>query len=150
MNYFYNYVNIFASNIKYNTMKKFLLSAFLIFTVTLSASESLIYSDSLSIEVLEDKLNLIEEKALKSIQTENYEYIDQLIRSGKINPRMKINGKPLIIHAAIHDKAEMILLLATYGAMLVEPKCDEGKNIMEYAKESNAIHAQAQIIIIQA
>jgi hypothetical protein len=44
----------------------------------------------------------------------------------------------------------MILLLATYGAMLVEPKCDEGKSIMEYAKESNAIHAQAQIIIIQA
>ena len=150
MNNFYHFVNIFASNIKYIVMKKFLLSAFLIFTVTLSASESLIYSDSLSIEVLEDKLNLIEEKALKSIQTENYEYIDQLIRSGKINPRMKINGKPLIIHAAIHDKAEMILLLATYGAMLVEPKCDEGKNIMEYAKESNAIHAQAQIIIIQA
>ena len=63
---------------------------------------------------------------------------------------MKINGKPLIIHAAIHDKAEMILLLATYGAMLVEPTCDEGKDIMEYAKENNAIHAQAQIIIIKA
>ena len=150
MNNFYHFVNIFASNIKYIVMKKFLLSAFLIFTFTSNASESLIYSDSLSIEVTGDKLNLIEEKALKSIQTENYEYIDQLIRSGKINPRMKINGKPLIIHAAIHDKAEMILLLATYGAMLVEPTCDEGKNIMEYAKESNAIHAQAQIIIIQA
>jgi hypothetical protein len=150
MNNFYHFVNIFESNIKYIVMKNFLLSAFLIFTVTLSASESLIYSDSLSIEVLEDKLNLIEEKALNAIQTENYEYINQLIRSGKINPRMKINGKPLIIHAAIHDKAEMILLLATYGAMLVEPTCDEGKNIMEYAKESNAIHAQAQIIIIKA
>jgi hypothetical protein len=63
---------------------------------------------------------------------------------------MKINGKPLIIHAAIHDKAEMILLLATHGAMLVEPICDEGKDIMEHAKENNAIHAQAQIIIIKA
>jgi|TARA_B100001094_G_scaffold76725_1_gene73080 hypothetical protein len=131
-------------------MKKFLFYAFLISTITLSASEVLISADSLSIEAREDKLKIIEEKALTAIQRENYEYIDQLIQSGKINPRMKINGKPLIIHAAIYDKAEMILLLATYGAMLVEPLCDEGKNIMEHAKENNAIHAQAQIIVIQA
>jgi hypothetical protein len=131
-------------------MKKILFYAFLISTITLSASEVLISADSLSIEAGEDKLKIIEEKALTAIQRENYEYIDQLIQSGKINPRMKINGKPLIIHAAIYDKAEMILLLATYGAMLVEPLCDEGKNIMEHAKENNAIHAQAQIIVIQA
>jgi hypothetical protein len=131
-------------------MKKILFYAFLISTITLSASEVLISADSLSIEAREDKLKIIEEKALTAIQRENYEYIDQLIQSGKINPRMKINGKPLIIHAAIYDKAEMILLLATYGAMLVEPLCDEGKNIMEHAKENNAIHAQAQIIVIQA
>ena len=131
-------------------MKTILLYAFLISTITLSASEMLIFADSLSIEAGEDKLKIIEEKALTAIQRENYEYIDQLIQSGKINPRMKINGKPLIIHAAIYDKAEMILLLATYGAMLVEPLCDEGKNIMEHAKENNAIHAQAQIIVIQA
>ena len=131
-------------------MKKFLFYAFLISTITLSASEVLISADSLSIEAGEDKLKIIEEKALTAIQRENYEYIDQLIQSGKINPRMKINGKPLIIHAAIYDKAEMILLLATYGAMLVEPLCDQGKNIMEHAKENNAIHAQAQIIVIQA
>tara|TARA_B100000902_G_C26690559_1_gene612256 strand:- start:157 stop:552 length:396 start_codon:yes stop_codon:yes gene_type:complete len=131
-------------------MKTILLYAFLISTITLSASEVLIFADSLSIEAGEDKLKIIEEKALTAIQRENYEYIDQLIQSGKINPRMKINGKPLIIHAAIYDKAEMILLLATYGAMLVEPLCDEGKNIMEHAKENNAIHAQAQIIVIQA
>jgi hypothetical protein len=131
-------------------MKKILFYAFLISTITLSASEVLISADSLSIEAREDKLKIIEEKALTAIQRENYEYIDQLIQSGKINPRMKINGKPLIIHAAIYDKAEMILLLATHGAMLVEPLCDEGKNIMEHAKENNAIHAQAQIIVIQA
>ena len=131
-------------------MKIFLFYAFLISTITLSASEVLISADSLSIEAREDKLKIIEEKALTAIQRENYEYIDQLIQSGKINPRMKINGKPLIIHAAIYDKAEMILLLATHGAMLVEPLCDEGKNIMEHAKENNAIHAQAQIIVIQA
>jgi uncharacterized protein YyaL (SSP411 family) len=131
-------------------MKKFLLSAFLISLTTLSASEMLVTKDSLSIEALEEKSTLIEEKALMAIQTENYEYIEQLLQSGKINPRMKVNGKPLIIHAAIHDKAEMILLLATYGAMLIEPICDEGKDIMEHAIENNALHAQAQIIIIKA
>jgi uncharacterized protein YyaL (SSP411 family) len=131
-------------------MKKFLLSAFLISLTTLSASEMLVTKDSLSIEALEEKSTLLEEKALMAIQTENYEYIEQLLQSGKISSRMKVNGKPLIIHAAIHDKAEMILLLATYGAMLIEPICDEGKDIMEHAIENNALHAQAQIIIIKA
>ena len=131
-------------------MKKFLLSAFLISLTTLSASEMLVTKDSLSIEALEEKSTLLEEKALMAIQTENYEYIEQLLQSGKINPRMKVNGKPLIIHAAIHDKAEMILLLATYGAMLIEPICDEGKDIMEHAIENNALHAQPQIIVIKA
>ena len=131
-------------------MKKFLLSAFLISLTTLSASEMLVTKDSLSIEALEEKSTLIEEKALMAIQTENNEYIEQLLQSGKISPRMKVNGKPLIIHAAIHDKAEMILLLATYGAMLIEPICDEGKDIMEHAIENNALHAQAQIIVIKA
>ena len=44
----------------------------------------------------------------------------------------------------------MILLLANYGALLIEPYCDEGKDIMEYAIENNSIHAQAQLIIIRA
>ena len=131
-------------------MKKFLLFAFLISLTTLSASEMLVTKDSLSIEALEEKSTLLEEKALMAIHTENYEYIEQLLQSGKISSRMKVNGKPLIIHAAIHDKAEMILLLATYGAMLIEPICDEGKDIMEHAIENNALHAQAQIIVIKA
>ena len=131
-------------------MKKFLLSAILISITTLNASEVLAFKDSLSIEAVEKKLELIEEKTLKAVQTENYEYIKKLLETGVISSRMKVNGKPLIIHAAIHDKPEMILLLATYGAMLIEPVCDDGKNIMEYAKENNSIRAQAQIIIIKA
>ena len=131
-------------------MKKFLFTAFLISITTLSAAEMLVTKDSLSIKAVEEKITLLEEKMLMAIQTENYEYIEQLLQSDKINPRMKVNGKPLIIHAAIHDKAEMILLLATYGAMLIEPICDEGKDIMEHALENNALHAQAQIIVIKA
>ena len=131
-------------------MKKFLFTAFLISITTLSAAEMLVTKDSLSIKAVEEKITLLEGKMLMAIQTENYEYIEQLLQSDKINPRMKVNGKPLIIHAAIHDKAEMILLLATYGAMLIEPICDEGKDIMEHALENNALHAQAQIIFIKA
>ena len=131
-------------------MKKFLLCAILIPITTLNASEIMVLKDSLSIEAVEEKLKLIEEKTLMAVQTENYEYLEKLLETGVISSRMKVNGKPLIIHAAIHDKPEMILLLATYGAMLVEPVCDDGKDIMEYAKENNSIRAQAQIIVIKA
>ena len=131
-------------------MKKFLLSAILISMTKLNASEVLVFKDSLSIEAVQEKLELVEEKTLMAVQTENYEYIEKLLETGVISSRMKVNGKPLIIHAAIHDKPEMILLLATYGAMLIEPLCDDGKDIMEYAKENNSIRAQAQIIIIKA
>ena len=131
-------------------MKKFLLFAILISMTTLNASEVLVFNDSISIEAIEEKLELIEEKTLVAVQTENYDYIEKLLETGVISSRMKVNGKPLIIHAAIHDKPEMILLLATYGAMLIEPVCDDGKDIMEHAIENNSIHAQAQIIIIKA
>ena len=131
-------------------MKKFFLSAILVSMTTLNASEVLVFKDSLSIKAVEEKLEIIEQETLMAIQTENYEYIEKLLETGVISSRMKVNGKPLIIHAAIHDKPEMILLLATYGAMLIEPLCDDGKDIMEYAKENNSIRAQAQIIIIKA
>jgi len=131
-------------------MKKFLLFAILISMTTLNASEVLVFNDSISIEAVEKKLELIEEKTLLAVQTENYEYIEKLLETGVISSRMKVNGKPLVIHAAIHDKPEMILLLATYGAMLIEPICDDGKDIMEHAIENNSIRAQAQIIIIKA
>ena len=131
-------------------MKKFLLYAILISMAKLNATELFVFKDSLSIKAVEEKLETIEQETLMAVQTENYEYIEKLLETGVISSRMKVNGKPLIIHAAIHDKPEMILLLATYGAMLIEPLCDDGKDIMEYAKENNSIRAQAQIIIIKA
>ena len=131
-------------------MKKFFLSAILISLTTLNATELLVFKDSLSIKNVEEKLELLEQELLMAVQTENYEYIEKLLMTGVISSRMKVDGKPLIIHAAIHDKPEMILLFATYGAMLIEPLCDDGKDIMEYAKENNSIRAQAQIIIIKA
>ena len=131
-------------------MKKFFLSAILVSMTMLNASEVLVFKDSLSIKAAKERLEVIEQETLMAVQTENYEYIEKLLETGVISSRMKINGKPLIIHAAIHDKPEMILLLATYGAMLIEPICDDGKDIMEHAIENNSIRAQAQIIIIKA
>ena len=131
-------------------MKKILFYSLLISFNTLDAAEVAISKDSITINTVEEKISIIEEKTLLAIQTENYRFIEELLQSGAISPRMTINGKPLIIHAAIHDKAEMILLLASYGAMIIEPICDEGKDIMEHAKENKAIHAQAQIIVIKA
>ena len=131
-------------------MKKFFLSVILISFTSLNATELLVFKDSLSIKAVEEKLELLEQELLMAVQTENYEYIEKLLETGVISSRMKVNGKPLIIHAAIHDKPEMILLLAKYGAMLIEPLCDDGKDIMEYAKENNSIRAQAQIIVIKA
>ena len=131
-------------------MKKFFLSVILISLTSLNAAELLVFKDSLSNKVVKEKLELIEQETLIAVQTENYEYIEKLLETGVISSRMKVNGKPLIIHAAIHDKPEMILLLAKYGAMLIEPLCDDGKDIMEYAKENNSIRAQAQIIVIKA
>ena len=135
-------------------MKKLLFIGLVISITMLNANfdrtESTVEKKLDSISNAYAGLSLIEEKALDAIQNEDYVFIKKIINDGMLSPRASIAGKPLIIHAAINDKAEMLLLLASYGAMIKDPVCDEGKNIMEYAIENNAIHAQAQIILIRA
>jgi hypothetical protein len=130
-------------------MKKFLLSALLISCTYLSAIET-ISKDSLAFTAVDENNLSIEERALYAIQSEDYDYIEAKLNSGTLSPVAKVDGKPLIIYAAILDKPEMILLLSSYGAMIMDPVCEEGKNLMEYAIENNAIYAQAQIIVIRA
>ncbi|MFL2578415.1 MAG: hypothetical protein ACJ0QE_06890 [Flavobacteriaceae bacterium] len=130
-------------------MKKFLLSALLISCTSLSAIET-ISKDSLALTAVDENNLSIEERALYAIQSEDYDYIEAKLNSGSLSPVAKVDGKPLIIYAAILDKPEMILLLSSYGAMIMDPVCEEGKNLMEYAIENNAIYAQAQIIVIRA
>lgn len=130
-------------------MKKFLLSALLISCTSLSAIET-ISKDSLALTAVDENNLSIEERALYAIQSEDYDYIEAKLNSGSLSPIAKVDGKPLIIYAAILDKPEMILLLSSYGAMIMDPVCEEGKNLMEYAIENNAIYAQAQIIVIRA
>ena len=135
-------------------MKKLLFIGIVISITMLNANfdqtESTIEKKLDSISNAYVVLSLIEEKALDAIQNEDYVFIEKILKDRILSPRASIAGKPLIIHAAINDKAEMVLLLASYGAMIKDPVCDEGKNIMEYAIENNAIHAQAQIILIRA
>ncbi|MEK9608657.1 MAG: hypothetical protein VW058_03165 [Flavobacteriaceae bacterium] len=130
-------------------MKKFLLSALLISCTSLSAIET-ISKDSLAFTAVDENNLSIEERALYAIQSEDYDYIEAKLNSGSLSPNAKVDGKPLIIYAAILDKPEMILLLSSYGAMIMDPVCEKGKNLMEYAIENNAIYAQAQIIVIRA
>ena len=131
-------------------MKKILLLTILISLTTLNANEVDIVKDSISLKSKENYSLSAEEKALIAIKTDNYTYIESAIIDGLLSPKTLVNGKPLIIHAAIQDKPEMILLLASYGAMIIDPVCKKGKSIMEYAKENNSILAQAQIIVIRA
>ena len=131
-------------------MKNFLLVIILISITSLNAKETAIAKDSLTLILIENNSLSSEEKALMAIKSDNYAYIESVIDQGLLNPKTVVDGKPLIIHAAILDKPEMILLLASHGAMIIDPVCEDGKNIMEYAEENNSILAQAQIIIIRA
>ena len=131
-------------------MKNFLLMTIMISLTSLNANEVTVTKDSLTLSLTEKSLLSSEEKALIAIQSDNYAYIESAINNGLLSPKTMVDGKPLIIHAAILDKPEMILLLATYGAMIIDPICEDGKNIMEYAQEYNSILAQAQIIVIRA
>ena len=131
-------------------MKNILLVTILISLTSLNANEVTVTKDSLTLSLTEKSLLSSEEKALIAIQSDNYAYIESAINNGLLSPKTMVDGKPLIIHAAILDKPEMILLLATYGAMIIDPICEDGKNIMEYAQEHNSILAQAQIIVIRA
>tara|TARA_A100001011_G_scaffold397403_1_gene498256 strand:+ start:387 stop:782 length:396 start_codon:yes stop_codon:yes gene_type:complete len=131
-------------------MKNFLLMSILISLTSLNANDVTVSKDSLALSLEENYLLSSGEKALLAIETDNYTYIETSINQGLLSPKTVVDGKPLIIHAAILDKPEMILLLAKYGAMILDPICEEGKNIMEYAQENNSILAQAQIIIIRA
>ena len=131
-------------------MKKLIVFTFLVNLHLVNANYAIYPKDSIYYNVEKESPAEIIQKALTAIHNDDYNYIESVIKNGILNPKSVVDGKPLIIHAAIMDKAEMLLLLATYGAMILDPICDEGKSIMEYAIEFNSVKAQAQIIIIRA
>ena len=89
-------------------MKKFLLATILISLTSLNAKEVLVAKDSITLSLNENNLLSSEEKALIAIGNNNYAYIELAINQGLLNPKTFVDGKPLIIHAAILNKPEMI------------------------------------------
>ena len=92
----------------------------------------------------------LEEKMVDAIASEDYEFVESVLKSKQVSPTSMVYGKPLIIHAVIHNKPEMVLLLTEYGAMRVDPLCEDGKDVFDYAQEYKSTLALAQIIVIRA
>ncbi len=91
-----------------------------------------------------------EERMVDAIASEDYQFVESVLKSKRVKPTALVYGKPLIIHAVIHNKPEMVLLLAEYGAMRVDPLCKDGKDVFDYAQEYGSTLALAQIIVIRA
>ena len=68
----------------------------------------------------------------------------------RIHATEKIDGKPLLIHAIIADKADIVYLLCLRGAQPYVDMCDEGYNAMDWAKKSGSYYARAELIMIAA
>ncbi len=92
----------------------------------------------------------LEQRVVDAIASEDYQFVESVLKSKKVNATSLVYGKPLIIHAVIHNKPEMVLLLAEYGAMNVDPLCKDGKDVFDYAKQFKSTLALAQIIVIRA
>ena len=112
-------------------MKNFFLVIILISLTSLNANETVIAKDSLSLILQENNLLSSEEKALMAIKSDNYAYIESVINRGLLNPKTVVDGKPLIIHAAILDKPEMILLLASHSEELLKKYCTKAILIVD-------------------
>ena len=66
----------------------------------------------------------------------------------RIHATEMIDGKPLLIHAIIADKANIVYLLCLRGAQPYVDMCDEGYNAMDWAKKSGSYYARAELIMI--
>jgi ankyrin repeat protein len=53
---------------------------------------------------------------LKEIINNNYKVVNDLLSKRLINSRSVVDGKPLLIHAVINDRPDMVNLLIRFGA----------------------------------
>lgn len=101
-----------------------------------------------NIALYKQKDNL-ENKVLNAIENEDYTYLEEVLFYKIIDPNFLINGKPIISHACIYNKAEMVRLIYENGADL-NLRCIEGYLPEDHAQMNNAIKALAEIIVIKA
>jgi len=88
--------------------------------------------------------NIIVEGIVKN----DYKVVKEFLTKGLINARSVVDGKPLLIHAVINDKPDMVNLLIRYGAQPYEDYCNEGYNAHEWAVKSQSDYARAELIVI--
>ena len=97
----------------------------------------------------EVNIEISAETVITAIAKDDFEFMESALKQRLLNPNQRYNGKTLLIHAVLHDKAEMVNLLVARGARLDIPG-DEGLTPMEYAQKIQAIHALAELIVIAA
>jgi len=93
-------------------------------------------------------LNDYNDIIIKEITNNNYQAVNDLLSKRLISSRSVVDGKPLLIHAVINDKADMVNLLIRYGAQPYADYCDQGYNAHEWAIKSESYYARAELIIV--
>ena len=91
-----------------------------------------------------DYNNIIVEGIIKN----DYKVVSDLLSKRLINSRSVVDGKPLLIHAVINDKPDMVNLLIRYGAQPYADFCSEGYNAHEWAVKSKSYYARAELIVV--
>lgn len=91
-----------------------------------------------------DYNNIIVEGIIKN----DYKVVSDLLSKRLINSRSVVDGKPLLIHAVINDKPDMVNLLIRYGAQSYADFCNEGYNAHEWAVKSQSYYARAELIVV--
>ncbi len=91
-----------------------------------------------------DYNNIIVEGIIKN----DYKVVSDLLSKRLVNSRSVVDGKPLLIHAVINDKPDMVNLLIRYGAQPYADFCNEGYNAHEWAVKSQSYYARAELIVV--
>lgn len=91
----------------------------------------------------------IEQCILEAIANDNYDFVEVVFQQGLASINDYYDGKTFIGYAAIHDKPEMIRLLFSLGADMLQ-RSKEGFLPMDLAKQNQAYYAQAELIVLQA
>ena len=87
-------------------------------------------------------------RQVEGIIKNDYKVVSDLLSKRLINSRSVVDGKPLLIHAVINDKPDMVNLLIRYGAQPYADFCNEGYNAHEWAVKSQSYYARAELIVV--
>ena len=117
-------------------MKNYLALLFVILNLSNASSATTILAN--------DYNNIIVEGIIKN----DYKVVSDLLSKRLVNSRSVVDGKPLLIHAVINDKPDMVNLLIRYGAQPYADFCNEGYNAHEWAVKSQSYYARAELIVV--